>query len=265
MRIVVTRGVHIACMLFSAFGSRLSAQDTAAARVAYQQGRAALRERKNEDAVKALERAVELDPGKSAYHLWLGSAYTRLLNEVSFLRKPIIGRKIGPQFDKAVELDSSSAEAAEARVEFYIEAPGIAGGSRDKANAEVIRLKKLSPYRAAFARAKIAEKDKDWATVESEFGALMQAHPDSATPYYYFGRAASLSGLELARGESALRRFITMLTASDSLSRAVAHYRLGTIRERQRDTNGARAAYDSALAINPRYEDAIAARKKLGK
>ena len=37
------------------------------------------------------------------------------------------------------------------------------------------------------------------------------------------------------------------------------------IREKLGDLAGARAGYDSAIVLFPRYEDAIAARKKLGK
>ena len=240
-------------------------QDTSGARAAYEQGRAAMRERKTNDAVKAFERAIQLNPSSSDYHLWLGYAYVRQLNEVSFIRKPTVGRKIGPQYDKAVELDSTSVAAAEARVDFYLEAPGIVGGSVDKARAEAVRLQKLSAYRSAFARAKIAEHDKDWPAVQAEFNALIEAYPDSSTPYYYFGRAAALSGKDLSRGEAMLRRFLTMLGATDPQSRAIAHYRLGTIRERQGDAMTARAEYDSAVALNPQYADALAARKRLGK
>ena len=93
----------------------------------------------------------------------------------------------------------------------------------------------------------------------------MNAYPDSSTPYFYYGRASSLSGLELARGETSLRKFLAMLGETEPQSRAVAHYRLGMILERQGNVATARAEYDSAVALNPRYEDALAARKRLGK
>ena len=253
----------ICCCVLALSAPTLAAQDTAGARVAYEQGRVAMRERKTDAAVQAFERANALQSNSSTYHLWLGYAYLRQLGEVNFIRKASVGRKIGPQYDKAVELDSSNVEAAVARVDFYLEAPGIAGGSVDKAKAEAERLKKLSPYRAGFARAKIAEKDKDWDAVQREFAALMGAYPDSATPHYYYGRASALSGKELTRGDAALRRFLALLGTAEPESRAIAHYRLGMIRERQGDRAAARSEYDSAVALNPRYEDAIAARRRL--
>jgi tetratricopeptide (TPR) repeat protein len=274
-------------------------QDTVRARAAYEQGRAAMRERKFDDAVHAFERAVELNSVKSEYHLWLGHGFTRQLAAANFIRKGMIGRRIGPQYDRAVELDSSSVDAAEARVDFYLEAPAMVGGGADKAKAEAARLRALSAYHGGFAQAKIEEHEKAWEQAESQYRALIRAFPDSVRPVsalithlqnrarfddafvaiderlakfpndtlivYQLGRNAAMSGKELNRGEAALRKFLALLGATEPQSRANAHYRLGMIREKLGDAATARAEYDSALALAPRYEDALAARKRLGK
>jgi tetratricopeptide (TPR) repeat protein len=274
-------------------------QDTSRARALFEQGRAAMQARRFDDAATSFERAVELSPNRSEYHLWLGHAYTRQLAAANFIRKGLIGRRIGPQYDKAVELDSSSLAAAEARVDFYLEAPGVAGGGVDKAKAEAARLTRLSAYHGGFAQAKIHEKSKAWDQAEAEYRDLIRAFPDSSRPVvtlatllqtrerfadafevidarlarfpndtvviYQLGRAAAISGKELTRGEAALRKFLSLLGVSDPQSRASAHYRLGMIREKQGDIATARTEYDSAIALNPRYDEAIAARKKLGK
>ena len=290
-----------ALVLVVAFSSALSAQqqDTTRARILFEQGRAAMQARRFDDAAAAFERAVEINSARSEYHLWLGHAYTRQLATANFVRKGLIGRRIGPQYDKAVELDSTSIAAAEARVDFYLEAPGMVGGGVDKAKAEAARLTRLSAYHGGFAQAKIHEKSKAWDQAELEYRNLIRAFPDSSRPVvtlatllenqarftdafavidarlerfpndtiviYQLGRAAALSGKELTRGEAALRKFLSLLGVSDPQSRASAHYRLGMIREKQGDLATARTEYDSAIALNPRYEEAIAARKKLGK
>jgi len=242
---------------------------------------------------------VELNPQSSAYHLWLGHGYTRQLATANFIRKGIIGRRIGAEYTKAVELDPGSIMAAEARLDFFLEAPAIAGGGMDKATAEADRIRALSPYHGGFAQAKIAEKTKDWQRAEREYRSLVRAYPDSSRPVvslalllqnqerypealaaiderlavapndtvalYQFGRTAALSGLALERGEEALHKFLALLGGGDTLSRANGHYRLGMIREKQSDLAGARAAYDSAIALYPRYADAMAARKRVDK
>jgi len=274
-------------------------QDTTRARVQFEEGRAAMQARKFDEAATSFERAVELNPNRSEYHLWLGHAYTKQLASANFIRKGMIGRRIGPQYDKAVELDSSSIAAAEARVDFYLEAPGMVGGGVDKAKTEAARLTRLNAYAGGFARAKIADKEKLPEQTESEYRGLMRSFPDSARPVvalatllqsrerfaeafevidarlarfpndtvmiYQLGRAAALSGRELTRGEAALRKFLGLLGVSDPSSRASAHFRLGMIREKQGDVANARVQYDSAIVLNPRYDEAIAARKRLGK
>ena len=277
--------------------SILPAQDTVHARAAYEQGRAAMHARRFDDAVKAFERAIELNPQRSDYHLWLGHGYTRQLATANFIRKGMIGRRIGAEYTRAVELDSSNIAAAEARLDFFLEAPGIAGGGADKAAAEAARIHALSAYYGGFAQAKIAERAKDWQRAEREYRELVGAYPDSSRPVvslamllqnqgrypealtavdtrlavapndtlvlYQLGRAAALSGQALDRGEAALRKFLALLGTGDTLARANGHYRLGMIREKQGELAGARAAYDSALALYPGYTDALAARKRL--
>src|SRR5262245_14316040 len=156
--------------------------DTSLARASFEDGRSAMQARRFDDAATAFERAVELNPNRSEYHLWLGHAYTRQLAAANFIRKGIIGRRIGPQYDKAVELDSSSVVAAEARVDFYLEAPGMVGGGVDKAKTEAARLTRLNAYAGGFARAKIAEKEKLSEQTESEYRSLMRSYPDSTRP-----------------------------------------------------------------------------------
>jgi tetratricopeptide (TPR) repeat protein len=291
--------MQLPALLFVLVSSVSVQQDTSRGRAAYDQGRAAMRERRFDDAASSFEKAITLDPTRSEYHLWLGHAYTRQLASANFIKKGIIGRRIGPHYDKAVELDSSSVDAAEARVDFYLEAPSMVGGGVDKAKAEAARLKRISPYHGGFAEAKIAEKAKAWEQAEASYRALIRAYADSSRPVtalvallqnqerfadafeaidarlsgfpndtvviYQLGRTAAISGKELTRGETALRKFLALLGVSSPESRANAHYRLGMIREKLGDVAMARAQYDTAIALSPRYEDAIAARKKLGK
>ena len=175
----------------------------------------------------------------------------------------------------------------------------MVGGGVDKAKVEAARLTRLNAYAGGFARAKIAEKEKLPEQTESEYRGLMRSFPDSTRPVavlatllqsrerypeafdlidarlarfpndtvmiYQLGRVAAISGREMTRGEAALRKFLSLLGVSDPSSRANAHFRLGMIREKQGDVANARVQYDSAIVLNPRYDEAIAARKRLAK
>ena len=175
--------VRAMCVLSCLTAFAVSGQqpvDTAAARAAFLLGKAAVQAHRVEEGVREMERAVALDGANWEYHMWLGHAYVRQIGVVNFLKKPLVGRRMGAQYNKAVELAPANVEAAEARLDFYLEAPGIVGGGLDKAEAESRRIATLNPYRGAFAAARIAEHEKQWARADSVYRALVLEYPDSS-------------------------------------------------------------------------------------
>jgi tetratricopeptide (TPR) repeat protein len=292
--------VVVAASLFVCLSGQASAQrDSVRAHAAYLEGRAALQAQRIGDAIKAFQKAIALDSLSSDYHLWLGNAHLRDLMAASLIRKGVIARRILPEYDHAVALNPRSLDAADARIGFYLNAPAMVGGGLDKAKTEVARIRSLSAYRGGLAQAQIDEKEGKLATAEADYRELMRAYPDSSRPVvslalllqakgqyaeaftviderlekvpndtmvnYQLGRVASISGKELDRGEAALRKYLSLLGATDPPSQAAAHYRLGLIHEKQGDPGAARGEYDRAIELNPRYDEAIAARKKVGR
>ena len=276
--------------------SRQVKEPSAEAKAAFERGRAAHTAGKRDEAVSAFEQAVALDPTSSLYHLWLGHAYTRQLSTAGFLRKPVIGRRSGEAYRMAVKLDPKSVDASEGLLEFLLGAPGIVGGGVDKARTEAARLATLDVYRGAMAEARIAEHNKQWPEAERRYRSLMadypdrtaavDAHvmvlqnagrfdeafkivddrlarlPDESSSLYTLGRLSAVSGQHLARGEAAMRRFLT-LTPADPARQSNAHYRLGMIKDKMGDTAAAAAEYRAALELYPRHEPAAAALKKI--
>src|SRR5262245_52099921 len=269
---------------------------SADAKAAFALGKPAHNAGKRDEAVSFFERAVALDPTSSPYHLWLGHAYTRQLSSVGFLCKPFIAKRSGEEYNMAVKLDPTSVDAAEARLDFFLGAPAIVGGGIDKARAEAARIATLDAYRGGMATARIAEHEKHEPEAEKLYRSLMAEYPDrTAAPdalvtmlqnakrvdeaftivddrlarlldetasLYNLGRLSAVSGQHLARGEAALRRFLT-LTAADPVRQSNAHYRLGMIKEKMGDARAAAAEYQAAIALYPRHEPAAAALKKI--
>ena len=272
-------------------------RDSAAAYTAFVAGKAAVNARNVDIAVEQLERAVALDPTQWEYHMWLGHAYTHQIGRVNFMRKAVVGRRMGAEYNKAVELAPRSVEAAEARLDFFINAPSIVGGGQDKANAEAARIATLDPYRGGLASARVGEHAKDFARAEAAYRQLMRQYPDSGAPVawlaslmeatgrydeafavvdarlgkfpddatnlYQLGRLSSSSGRELQRGEQALRRFLALVGVQDPFRQASGHYRLGVIREKLGDSTAAIAEYRRAVELNPAHQSASEALKKL--
>jgi tetratricopeptide (TPR) repeat protein len=269
---------------------------SAEAKTAFDRGRAAHNAGKTDEAVSAFEQAVALDPTSSLYHLWLGHAYSRQLSSAGFLRKPFIARRSGEAYNVAVKLDPSSIEAAEARLDFFLGAPAIVGGGIDKARAEAARIAALDAYRGAMAEARIAEHEKEWPKAERLYRSLIAEYPersaavdalvtilqnaerfgeafsivddrlarlpDEASSLYNLGRLSAVSGQHLARGETAMRRFLT-LTGADAVRQSNAHYRLGMIKEKTGDVQAAAVEYRAAVDLYPRHEPAATALKRI--
>jgi len=294
----MSRAVIVCLIVVAGAGAsaRQAKESSPEAKAAFDCGRAAHNARKTDEAVRCFERAVELDPTSSLYHLWLGHAYTRQLSSAGFLRKPLIARRSGEAYNMAVKLDPTNVDAAEARIDFFLGAPGIVGGGVDKARAEAARLATLDVYRGGMAAGRIAEHEKQWPEAERLYRGLLTDYPDrtvaldalltllqnarrfdeaftivddrlarlpdETASLYNLGRLSAISGQQLARGETATRRFLT-LTTGDPVRQSNAHYRLGMIKERMGDVRAAAAEYQTALELYPRHEPAAAALKKI--
>jgi tetratricopeptide (TPR) repeat protein len=134
--------------------------------------------------IAACERARNLDPQKSLYHLWLGRIYGEKADRAGFLSAAGLAKKVRASFERAVELDPKSWEARNDLADFYIEAPGIVGGGKDKARAQADALMSFNPAVAHWVLARISAKDKDSATAEREFRAAITASHSGARAWF---------------------------------------------------------------------------------
>ena len=69
-------------------------------------------------------------------------------------------------------------------IQFYAQAPGVMGGSLDKAKEQAREIERLNAMRGHVEMAQLLEnKDKDLAGAEREYTAAMTAAPDSTLGY----------------------------------------------------------------------------------
>jgi Tfp pilus assembly protein PilF len=136
-------------------------------------GKSCLKARKWDDAVKEMEKAVKMEPSNAMYHLWLGRAYGARAEH------RIVGyndaRRLLKEFKKAAELAPDNITIRFDLLEYYAQAPGIVGGSKDKARREAEEISKLKSVRGYTARATIYEREKKWDLAKKEY---MQATLD---------------------------------------------------------------------------------------
>lgn len=262
---------------------------TTDAAAAFLLGKVALIQNDAPTAVNWLEKSVALNPRSSESYDWLGKAYGTQAQRASKLRQPFLAKKTKAAWEKAIALDPGNLEAKEDLIQYYLQAPGFLGGSKDKAKAIAADIRARNSYRGTLAAAQVCGSLKDDACVERELRSLVASHPDSSSAYsllasvytgsrqfdkafavvdsrlktrptdplalYALGRTASISGQNLERGEQALRAYIAN-PAPKGPAAANAHHRLGLIAEKKGDKAGARSEYQRALRLNPNLQEA---------
>jgi tetratricopeptide (TPR) repeat protein len=233
------------------------------------------------------EKATELAPANGLYHLWLGRIYGEKAGHAGFLSAAGLAKKVRAEFERAVELTPNSWEARTDLAEFYLEAPGIVGGGKDKARAQAELLAPLNPARAYWVKAKLAEKSKDVTTAEREYRAAIDAShggarawADLAGFYRHMKRfdemeqalrtlesspldhpgalvdGASIlirSGRDPAMAIRLLRRYIASSTTVEEAPVFWAYSLLGEVFEKQGDRAAAAEQYRTALAMAHSY------------
>jgi tetratricopeptide (TPR) repeat protein len=245
-----------------------------------------------DEAIAACESAVSLAPSNSDYALELARVYgNKADHSGAFTGLRMVGR-IRANFEKAVQLNPRSIEALSDLGQFYVEAPGIAGGGADKAHDLVTRLQPLSLARSHRLAAMIAAKAKDDRTAEAEFRAELAS---AKTPEAYFDlanfyrnrkqadRAVENAKLALAadtrRGPDTLdaaKLLIELQHPADAINSlraylntqqaevsafAHAHVLMGNALTATGDRAGAQKEFAAALALAANYD---AARKGAG-
>jgi tetratricopeptide (TPR) repeat protein len=125
--------------------------------------------------IHACEKAVALAPDKGLYHLWLGRVYGEKADRAGFLSAVGLAKKVRAEFERAVELEPGSWEARTDLAEFYLEAPGVVGGGKDKARAQADLIAPLNPAMSHWVRGRIAEKNKRPDDAEQEYRVAIEA------------------------------------------------------------------------------------------
>ncbi len=248
------------------------------------------------DGIPACEKAVSLEGNESLYHLWLGRIYGEKADSANFLTAATLAGKVRDELQEAVRLDPNSADARTDLAEFYLEAPGIIGGGRDKAEAQARVLERIAPDRAHWVYARIAEKDKDLVTAEKEYRAAIEASHGSAHDWFnlalfyshnkdYDAMQSTLEHtmtLPMDHREVAMESAELLIRAGRDFEEAVqwlhryldgptveaapafkAHYLLGTVLEKEGEAQKAAQQYEAALSLAKRYTPAAEALKHL--
>lgn len=262
------------------------------------QGRAALARGDFDAAIPLLEKAVARSPKDAEAHHCLANAYgTKAARSGMFAAARYAPRAKG-EWEQAVALNPKYLDARFSLVEFYAMAPGLMGGSMDKAIEQAKAIQALDPVlgHRAFGLVYVQQKKPDLAKKEyldaireyptsgrahgylgqhyaneeknyrvafTEFETGLKLEPVYMPLYYHLGRAAALAGTNLARGEEVLRRYLAYTPKENEPPLANAHYRLGMIYQQEGKRAEAKQSYQEALRLDASLKEAAEALKRV--
>ena len=240
-------------------------------------------------AVAECQAAVNALPASSEAEMWFGRALGAKAshNPLSGLS---LAKRVHAAFERAVLLDPHDVLATSDLGEFYLGAPGVVGGSADKATSLANALLPQAPAKAHRLLALIAEKDhSDLATAEAEYklavdaGHTPEAYSDLALFYQRHKRyddmlAAAKQALAadtrhgpvevdvasiLTDGKrapdlaiAALRAYLGSPNQTDEAPVPRVRVQLGTLLLKRGDKAGAKYEFTTAAALAPDYEAA---------
>ena len=201
------------------------------------------------------------------------------------------------EFETAVRLNPKSVDARDDLADFYLEAPGIVGGGKDKAEAQAQEIAKVNPAEADRVRARIAEQKKDYGTAENDYRVEIQASGGQAGAWLnlarFYGHHGRLDEMDdairhatdpkmnrpdllmggaevlinashnLPQAELLLRRYLSSGATVEDAPVFKAQYLLGTILERAGDKQAAGEQYREALSLAKNFSPAREALKRL--
>ena len=130
-------------------------------------------------ATRLLQQALAIQPNHSGAHLFLAEAYSRKAGSVGFFDKIGLARKIKSETEQALAADPRNVDALEGMMHYYLEAPGIMGGSRSKAEEMAARILAVDPAQGNLAKGEIASHEKEYDKVEGFYLKALQAGPQS--------------------------------------------------------------------------------------
>ena len=241
----------------------------------------------HDNSIKYGKKAVKLDDSKSEYHLWLGRAHGTQAQKGSKLKALFRAKRAKKEFEKAVELDSTNVEARFDLMQYYVMAPGIAGGDKKKAKKEAVIIEEMDPLLGAYSWAAFWQQEKNLDKAETYlreaveldtssdyratywlgfvlhdqkkyhqaaevFENLYNQHPDQTGALYQIGRTYLFAKDSLDKAERCFKQYLRIEPKEGHPDWAAAHWRLGMVYDLQGKTDLAIAELEEALKLDPK-------------
>jgi Tfp pilus assembly protein PilF len=217
-----------------------------------------------EGAEKSGATAVEMKGDEARFHHHLARVYLRQLRGASFITLATVAPAAREQLELAVKHDPKLVEARLDLATYYLSAPQIAGGSKDKARQEIEEVIKLDELRGRILRAQAFTKEGKTDEAAAEYQALMEGPGKASRDLYANFGNMLVKAKRFAQAVPVCERLVEMDTSSP---KAIAFNRalLGDAYRGAKRYSDAAAQYREVLKADPTHEAALAGLKDVEK
>jgi tetratricopeptide (TPR) repeat protein len=249
-----------------------------------------------DSAEKHIEQAVLLSPSASS-HLLFGRILSAQIQKANVFRKAGLAARARAQFEAAVASDPRSIPARIGLMDFYSGAPGIVGGSWEKATAQAQEIAKLNEIEGQYAHGDLDLDKKNYAEAEKEYKEAIATDPrrgkshlklgvlyleqgrdqDADTLFqkslaldphcllatFYLGRYRLLHAQELDKAEFYFKAYLAKWPEDGDPTMANAYWRLGQVYEKEGKKDLAAAQWERSLKLDPQFKEAADSLKRM--
>ena len=134
-------------------------------------------------AITHLQRCVALQPAVSNHHLWLARANGLKARDAGVFSALGCVRTAKAEYLRALELDPQNAEARRDLLQFYLQAPGVVGGSVAKARALAADCVPYDADLAHVLRADVHLHEQEYEAARQEIAAVNAAASPATIGY----------------------------------------------------------------------------------
>jgi tetratricopeptide (TPR) repeat protein len=203
-------------------------------------------------AIEECERAVELDNNNADYHYDLGRLYGEDANDASIFRLPSLGSKIRSEAETALRLNPNHIGARVLLANFYFQAPGIFGGSYDKAIEHATIAAKLDEWQGRILLIRIYNELEEYKKAEKECKLLENIESDNQELQLVLFNEYGFLLIKQNRIDEAIEKY--KKTVSLAPNKSWTHNSLGNAYLLKGKYDEAIAEFNIALSINPDSE-----------
>jgi tetratricopeptide (TPR) repeat protein len=123
------------------------------------------------------EKAVSLDGGVAKYHRQIAEVLGVKAQHSGIFQQLVLARRFKKEIDTAIALDPADLQALRDLMEYYLLAPGIAGGDKVKAAVVADRIASIDPAEGFSAKARLAAFRGDRGQVEGLLRKAVEQEP----------------------------------------------------------------------------------------